>query len=275
MPSSPPESGIVVADTITKMPPEADGGVVISGSHGGIYPGYLTAKVHARAVILNDAGVGKDDAGIESLRYLEPLGIAAATVSHLSCRIGDTADMIARGRISHANAPARAAGLTDGMACMEAARLLKQAPHVRHDPSSLREGRGEVACGGARRILLLDSAAMVTPEDAGHIVVTGSHGALIGGIAAMALRTDGYAAVFHDAGGGIEDAGFTRLPALDQRGIAAVTVSAASARIGDARSIFEDGIVSAANATAHKLGAEVGVRLRDLLVSWSHKDASA
>src|SRR5215203_2491021 len=95
--------GILAADTITKLPPDARGAVVVSGSHGGRYPGYLAVKAGLRAVILNDAGVGRDAAGIGALPYLEALGIAAAAVSHASCRIGDTADMLFRGTISHAN----------------------------------------------------------------------------------------------------------------------------------------------------------------------------
>jgi hypothetical protein len=245
--------------------------VIVSGSHGGIYPGYLSAKAQVRAVILNDAGVGKDGAGIESLAYLERLGIAAATVSHLFCRIGDTDDMFARGVISHVNRPARDAGVAEGLACTEAARRLTLAPHVRHTLEPIREGRGEAESRGGRRILLLDSAAMVLPDDAGHIVVTGSHGGLVGGIPAMALRTDAFAAVFHDAGGGIDGAGITRLPALDERGIAAVTVAADSARIGDARSIFADGVISAANETAAVMGAGRGLRLSDLLLAWSDR----
>jgi len=49
------------------------------------------------------------------------------------------------------------------------------------------------------------------------------------------------------------------LPALDARGIAAATVSAASARIGDARSSYEDGIVSRINRRATELGLRKGV----------------
>src|SRR5205085_5806873 len=116
--------GVLTADTITKLPPEAEGAVVISGSHGGRYPGYLASKAGVRAVILNDAGIGKDEAGIGSLPYLEALGIAAATVSHMSCRIGDTGDMLARGVVSRANAVARAAGVSEAMPCPEAAERL-------------------------------------------------------------------------------------------------------------------------------------------------------
>src|SRR3954469_16541087 len=153
--------GILAADTITKLPPEAAGAVVISGSHGGRYPGYLAAKAGVRAVILNDAGIGKDEAGIGSLPYFEGLGIGAATVSHMSCRIGDTGDMLARGVISRANAVAREAGVTEGMAGREAAERLSGAPQVRATPPEVGEGRIEIADAGPRRIVLADSASLV------------------------------------------------------------------------------------------------------------------
>jgi hypothetical protein len=262
--------GILAAGTITKLPPDAAGQVVVSGSHGGRYPGYLAAKGGLRAVLLNDAGIGKDAAGIGSLPYLDALGIAAAVVSHESCRIGDTDDMIARGRVSHANTVARAAGVVAGLACLEAAVLLTSAPHVRaSDPPEVGEGRSEIADAGKRRIVLIDSAAMARPDDAGRIVVTGSHGGLVGGDPAMALRTDAFAAAFNDAGIGIDEAGLGRLAALDRRGIAAFTVAAASARIGEARSSFEDGVISRANATAARLGAAAGQRAKEVILRWA------
>lgn len=266
---------LLVADTITKLPAEAAGRIVVSGSHGGRYPGYLAAKAGLRAVILCDAGIGREEAGIGALPYLEALGIAAAAVSHLSCRIGDTADMLARGRISRANAVAAALNIGPGMTTSEAAEALAAAPLVRTDPPSLGESRGEVPGAGARRILLLDSAAMVRGEDAGQIIVTGSHGGLVGGDPAMALRTDGFAAVYNDAGIGIEQAGIQRLPALDTRGIAAFTVAAGSARIGEARSSFDDGIISAVNETARRLGATIGQTAREVLLAWSGRATSS
>lgn len=261
--------GVVAADTITKLPPEAENAVVLSGSHGGVYPGYLAARAKVRAVVFNDAGVGRDEAGVASLAYLEALGIAAATVSYLSCRIGDTADMIARGVISRVNGCAVDVDVAAGMTCAEAASQLRMSRPRHKEPPPVGEGRAEAPGPGPRRIVLIDSAAMVLPEDAGHIVVTGSHGGLVGGNPAMALRTDGFAAVFHDAGIGIDDAGITRLPALDKRGIAAFTVAAASARIGDARSIYDDGEISAVNETAMRLGAHVGFRAREVLERWA------
>ena len=261
--------GIFAVDTITKLPREAAGAVVISGSHGGRYPGFLAARGGVRAVILNDAGSGKDAAGLGCLPYLDALGIAAATVSHESCRIGDTQDMLDRGRISSLNHAAVQVGVGPQMACLEAAIRLTSAPHQASEPPELGEGRTEIADAGPRRIVLVDSASLVKPEDAGQIVLTGSHGGLVGGDPAMALRTDAFAAVFNDAGVGIDHAGVGRLAALDQRGIAAFTVAASTARIGEARSSFEDGVISRVNETAAGHGAVIGGRARDVLLAWA------
>ena len=261
-------AGAVAADTITKLPPDAWGSVVVCGSHGGRYPGVLAAAAGVRAVIFNDAGVGRDGAGVGSLPLLEAFGVAAATVCAQSCEIGSAADMLARGVVSHANAPARAAGVAAGLSCREAAERLASAPHARAGAVAHEEARSEAPAPGPRRIVLLDSASLVQPDDSGQIIVTGSHGGLIGGAPAMALRVDAFAAAFNDAGRP-DGPGATRLPALDARGVAAITVSAASARIGEGASTFEDGIVSAANATASRLGAEGGAPARPLLERWS------
>jgi hypothetical protein len=255
----------VAADTITKLPPEARGRTVLSGSHGGVYPGWLAAAAGARAVVLSDAGVGRDEAGIAGLALCAQLGMAAAAVDAHTARIGDSADMLARGRISRANAPARAAGVAPGQSCRDALAALAGAPVWDAAlPPRPGEGRTTLELAGARRpVVLVDSAALVEAADAGAVIVTGSHGALVGGRPELALRVDGFAALFNDAGVGPDGWGTSRLPALDQRGIAAATVAAASARIGAARSSYEDGCLSAVNATAAALGLAVGQAASD------------
>jgi hypothetical protein len=261
---------ILEAPTITSLPPEAAGAVVVTGSHGGRYPGYLAAKARVRAVICNDAGVGRNGAGIASLAPLERYGIAAAAVSHASARIGDPTDMLARGIISHANAPARAAGVAAGMTCRAAAERLLATALVEAVPAPFGETRSVLDLpGAARRVVLVDSAAQVEPGDAGHIIVTGSHGGLVGGDARLALRVAGFAGVFNDAGIGIDGAGTTRLPALDERAVPAFTVAAASAVIGDAQSTYRDGVISAANRTAQALGARPGLPAREVIAAWA------
>ncbi|MGJ3264848.1 MAG: hypothetical protein ACFE0R_16595 [Salinarimonas sp.] len=253
----------LLADTITRLPEEAAGAVVVSGSHGGVYAAYVARREGVRAVILNDAAVGRDEAGIGGLAWLDAAGMAAATVAAASADIGDAADMLARGIVSHANARATALGVVPGLACRAAAERLAAAPLPDGPFAPLDETRRVETPPGARRpLVLVDSAALVRPEDAGAVVVTGSHGALFGGDPKNALKADAALALFNDAGGGV---GTTRLPALEARGIAAATVSAASARIGDARSTLEDGIVSALNARAAALGGRVGMRASDLV----------
>jgi hypothetical protein len=261
---------VVLADTATKLGAEARGAVIVTGSHGGRYAAYLTLKAHPRAVIHNDAGIGKDDAGIAVIAMGEALGVAAATLSHASCRIGDAADMMARGVVSHVNATARALGVIPGMAGRDAALRLVGARATSRDPEACDETRCVLAeAHWRRRIVLIDSASLIAPEDKGQIIVTGSHGALVGGAAQMALRVDAFAAVFSDAGVGADDAGISRLPALDTRGIAGLTVSPASARIGDAASIYGEGVISHANATAQRRGARPGEILTRRLDAWA------
>jgi hypothetical protein len=255
---------ILTTDSITRIGSEAAGAVVVNGSHGGTYAAYLAAKLRVAAAVFNDAGIGRDRAGISGLDYLEGLAIAAAAIGHDTARIGDGADMMARGLVTHANPSARALGCSTGMTCREAAGCLQRAGSGGGEPPPEREGAfalfSEPPCAWA-----LDSASLVGPEHKGTVVVTGSHGGLLGGRPETALKYDALAALFNDAGIGIDEAGVTRLPALEARGVAAGTVAAASSRIGDARSTYEDGILSRVNPCAAALGIAPGMPAREFV----------
>src|SRR5229473_618273 len=255
---------IVTADSITRIAEEATGAVVVNASHGGVYAAYLAAKLAAAAAIFNDAGVGRERAGIGGLDYLQELGIPAATVGHMSARIGDGADMLARGVISHASPLAMALGVRAGMGCRDAAAALAQAKRAQTAPPPALEGAFLVV-SDPPQVWALDSASLVAPEHHDAIVITGSHGGLLGGRPETALKYDVRAAFYNDAGIGIDEAGVSRLPALDERGIAAATVSAASARIGDARSTYEDGIISRVNTRAASFGLREGISAREFV----------
>ena len=105
---------VIVMDSITKLAPEDKGAIVVCASHGGTSSGEFALEVPLKAVIFNDAGVGKDKAGIAALDMLQKRGVAAATVAHTSGRIGDSLDMWENGVLSHVNAAAQAAGLAPG-----------------------------------------------------------------------------------------------------------------------------------------------------------------
>ena len=247
-------------DSITFVTPEHRGRVVVAGSHGGRYCGYLAAKAGVLGVILNDAAVGSDDAGIGSLAFLAPLGIPAATVAHDSARIGDAEDMCARGRISHCNEPARLLGCEPGQTCAETVRRItaRPAPDVPPEAPAGEEARFVLrpAEDGQAEVIGCDSASLVRPDDVERIVVTGSHCGALPGRPGYGLGVRARGAVFNDAGGG---AGVARLPRLDAQGIPGAAVAAASARIGEARSTWETGIISAANELAASRGVHAGM----------------
>ena len=109
---------ILVVPSVTKLPPEADGAVVVGGSHGAVYAAHLVAKAGARAAIHHDAGIGLDEAGVGGLALAEELGMAMAAVATASARIGEGDDLMRRGIIEPrqcrspqpaASRPARAA----------------------------------------------------------------------------------------------------------------------------------------------------------------------
>ena len=105
---------VVLMDSITKVTSDDAGAVVVSGSHGGTSSGEFALAVPLKLVVLNDAGVGKDDAGIAALEMLQARGVACATVSHSTARIGDALDSWEHGVLSHLNKTALALGLKAG-----------------------------------------------------------------------------------------------------------------------------------------------------------------
>src|SRR5262245_34206513 len=257
---------IVIADSITRVGPNAAGAVIVNGSHGGVYAAFLAAKLSAAAAIFNDAGVGHDRAGIGGLDYLQELGIAAATVGHDTARIGDGADTISSGIITHANELAATLGVKPSQSCRDAAIKLQQGRRTERTPPEALEGT-YLLVSAAPQVWALDSASLVLPEHKNAIVVTGSHGGLLGGNPKTAVKYDVLGALFNDAGIGKDEAGVSRLPALDARGIAAAAVAATSARIGDARSTYDEGVVSRVNTQAAALGLREGISARDFVAA--------
>ena len=124
-----PGGRVLLVDSIAQVDAGDAGAWVISGSHGGASAAaYALAQPLALAVF-NDAGVGKDDAGVAALALLQAQGRAAATVAHTSARIGDAHDTWAWGIVSRVNAAAAALGLAPGQPLQAAVtRLLGARP---------------------------------------------------------------------------------------------------------------------------------------------------
>src|ERR1044072_5065958 len=72
-------------------------------------------------------GVGREQAGVGGLDWLEQLGVPAAAIGHRSARIGDGADCARRGVITFASKRAMALGVAPGMSAREALNRLDRA----------------------------------------------------------------------------------------------------------------------------------------------------
>lgn len=256
---------IVCAPSSATAPPETRGAVLVSGSYGGIYNAWHAVRKGARAAILNDAGVGLNNAGISGLAWLDELGLPGAVCDCMSCHIGDGEHMLGHGRLSFVNARAAGLGCRAGDSVREAAAKLESAPAAVVSPPEIGGGKRFVlsAEAGARPVVGLDAAPLLEPGDAGAIAVTGSHAALFRGRPDNVINVAVFAAFFNDAGIGLDNAGIARLADLDTRGIIAGTVSAQSAEIGSARSSWEAGVLSFVNTAAARAGLRPGERLRD------------
>ena len=255
---------LLTLDSITKIGLDGMGSVALAASHGGMYSAHFAARAGVVGLILCDAGVGLDKAGIGGLSCLDASGIPGAAIDYRSARIGDGQDCMRRGVISHVNTAAVGCGVEPGMLARQALRLmttLEHKPVAQHLP--MKEVRRSCSIEGAvRPVWLADSASLIVPPDEGAVMVTGSHGGLLGGMPESAVKAQVFASLYNDAGIGADEAGISRLPVLSARGIPAVTVDAYSARIGDARSSYETGVISAVNDAAASFGIRVGMSAR-------------
>ena len=117
-----PHVRVILVDSITQVRAEDAGAIVVAASHGGRSSAAFTMTVPLAAIFFNDAGVGKDNAGIAALEALQERDIPAGTVAHTSARIGDALDMWEHGVLSHVNAAAMRRGYAPGAPLADAVK---------------------------------------------------------------------------------------------------------------------------------------------------------
>jgi hypothetical protein len=115
-------------DSITQLTPQDAGCIAVSGSHGGISSARFALEARPLLSVFNDAGVGRADAGIAGLAFLQANGLAACTVAHTSACIGVARSTLDDGIISHANAHAISLGISAGQTCRDAVARMQTAP---------------------------------------------------------------------------------------------------------------------------------------------------
>lgn len=105
---------IVLADDPADLQDEVRDRIVICGAPATLRSARALLAHAPSLVVLHDAGIGRDGAGIAGLERLEAFHLPAVAVGHDSARVGDADDVLDRGEIVHLNATARAAGLAPG-----------------------------------------------------------------------------------------------------------------------------------------------------------------
>ena len=105
----------VCVDSVSELKTEHAGTWVFCGSHGGRNASAHALEYKLAGIVFNDAGVGKEEAGISGLALCEDMAVPAACVSHTSARIGDGQDTFVNGVISCVNQQAKKLGINTGL----------------------------------------------------------------------------------------------------------------------------------------------------------------
>lgn len=268
--------GVILLDSLGDIRPENTSPILVCGSHcgGNRKLAQQVNKCHIKAVFLNNAGVGKNQAGTRGLPHYNAENVIACAVDCHSAEIGIAQDTWASGIISHQNELASAAGILIGDSVQEAVTKLKHlkaaanntaaddsTPNTENqDNKTQLKVQSQTEVEGVK-LTVTDSITFLNKDNAGHIVACGSHGGQSAGHYAMKHRVK--AVFFNDAGIGKNQAGTKSLPALDNEGILACTVDCMSAEIFNGLDVLNNGIISACNALASAKHITTGMRVRD------------
>ncbi|MCP4338849.1 MAG: hypothetical protein GY799_08170, partial [Desulfobulbaceae bacterium] len=114
--------GVVLLDSLGDLQPGNVSPILVCGSHcGGSRDLARHVKnCHVKAVFLNNAGVGKNQAGVRGLAHYAAENVLACAVDNYSAEIGIARDTYESGIISHTNSLADMIGIQIGDSVKEA-----------------------------------------------------------------------------------------------------------------------------------------------------------
>jgi len=257
--------GVILLDSLGDLQPDNASPILVCASHCGDNGAFARKLKNCRvkAVFLNNAGIGKNQAGISGLPHYAAEGILACAVDHNSAEIGVARDTWVSGIISHTNTLANEAGIKPGDSVQEAVakRIYIIAPTAstqenKNSESLIDENKDskvdlkkqiQTQIDGVS-ITVTDSITFLNEDNAGDIVVCGSHGGVSAGHYAQKHHLK--AVFFNDAGIGKNNAGIKSLDSLSVAGILACTVDCMSAEIFNGQDILDNGIITACNQLA-------------------------
>ena len=112
---------IVVADSVTAADDENRGDILVCGSHCGANVGQIAVAGKIGAMIGNDAGMGRNNAGISGFALCDTNGIPVAAVASMTAMIGSGVSTYEEGIVSAVNVKAAKLGVAEGMTARHAA----------------------------------------------------------------------------------------------------------------------------------------------------------
>jgi uncharacterized protein YunC (DUF1805 family) len=272
---------VVLLDSLGDLQPGNSSPILVCASHCGDN-GTFARKVkncHVKAIFLNNAGIGKNQAGIRGLTHYQAENILACAVDHNSAEIGVARDTWESGIISHTNKLAEEAGIQPGDSVQEAvARIIRIIDNPSLNPKNksfeslidvnkdsksnkidLKKQIQAQIYGVS--ITVTDSITFLNESNAGDIVICGSHGGVSAGHYAQKHRLK--AVFFNDAGIGKNNAGIKSLDSLSDAGILACTVDCMSAEIFNGQDVLENGIITVCNQLAKSRNIKEKMKVKE------------
>ncbi len=259
--------GIALLDSLGDLQPNNTSPVLVCGSHCGGNRDLArhVKNCHVNAVFLNNAGVGKNYAGIKGLSHYEAENVLACAVDHNSAEIGISSDTWKYGIISHTNSLAEKSGIAIGDSVKEAVTKLQNSSTLSASTQKYLDQDTQIneekeisnkvdlkkqitTQVDGLSVIVTDSITFLNENNAGDVVVCGSHGGLSAGEYAQKYHIK--AVFFNDAGIGKNSAGVKSLESLSSVGILACTVDCMSAEIFNGQDILDNGIITVCNQLA-------------------------
>ena len=273
--------GVLLLDSLGDLNADNASPILVCASHCGDN-GTFARKLkicRVKAVFLNNAGIGKNQAGISGLSHYAAEGILACAVNHYSAEIGIARDTWESGIISHTNTLAGEAEIQPGESVQEAvARIIKiidktsliQKNTNSESTNKKEENSNKVDLKKQTQtqmdgvsITVTDSITFLNESNAGDIVVCGSHGGVSAGHYAQKHHLK--AVFFNDAGIGKNNAGIKSLESLSEAGILACTVDCMSAEIFNGQDILDNGIITVCNQLAKSRNIKVKMTVKEAI----------
>lgn len=267
--------GLVILDSLGDLNPDNTSPILVCASHCGDNGTFARKLKNCRvkAVFLNNAGIGKNQAGISGLLYYEAEGILACAVDCMSAEIGVAHDTWESGIISHLNSSAEKKGIQAGDSVQEAvAKIISiidktslsqknksfESP-IKDSKVDLKK-QVKVLIDGVS-VTVTNSITFLNEENSGDIVVCGSHGGVSAGHYAQKHRLK--AVFFNDAGIGKNNAGIKSLELLSDAEILACTVDCMSAEIFNGQDVLDNGIITVCNQMAKSKNIKDGMTVKE------------